>query len=40
VTRDYAYFIENQLRSRYGLDGVPVVLDLVERGQQRRSERH
>jgi len=38
VTRDYAYFIENQLRSRYGLDGVPVILEFVERGQ-RSSER-
>ena len=23
VTRDYAYFVENRLRERYGLDGVP-----------------
>ena len=38
ITRDYAYFIENQMRARYGLDGVPIVLDLVER-KQRRSER-
>jgi GTP-binding protein len=38
VTRDYAYFIENRMRSRYGLDGVPLILDFVERGQ-RRSER-
>jgi GTP-binding protein len=39
VTRDYAYFIENQMRSRYALDGVPLILDFVERGQPRRSER-
>ena len=39
ITRDYAYFIENQMRSRYGLDGVPIVLDFVERKQPRRSER-
>jgi GTP-binding protein len=38
VTRDYAYFVENQMRARYGLDGVPLILDFVERGQ-RRSER-
>ena len=38
VTRDYAYFIENRMRARYGLDGVPLILDFVERGQ-RRSER-
>ncbi len=27
VTRDYAYYIENRLRSRFGLDGVPLVID-------------
>jgi GTP-binding protein len=35
VTRDYAYFIENVLRDRYGLDGVPVIIDFVERGTRR-----
>jgi GTP-binding protein len=39
VTRDYAYFIENRMRARYGLDGIPLILDFVERGQPRRSER-
>jgi GTP-binding protein len=38
VTREYAYFIENRLRARFGLDGVPVIVDFVER-KQRRSER-
>jgi GTP-binding protein len=38
VTRDYAYFVENRLRERYGLDGVPVIIDFVERGT-RRGER-
>lgn len=38
VTRDYAYFIENRLRARYGMDGVPVIIDFNERAQ-RRSER-
>jgi GTP-binding protein len=28
VTRDYAYFIENQLRERFGLQGVPLVIDI------------
>jgi GTP-binding protein len=37
VTRDYAYFIENRLRARYGLDGVPLVIDFVERGARGRS---
>jgi GTPase len=27
VTRDYAYFLENRLRDRYGLNGVPLVID-------------
>ncbi len=36
VTRDYAYFIENRLRARYGMDGVPLVIDFVERGQRGR----
>jgi GTP-binding protein len=38
VTRDYAYFIENRLRARYGMDGVPVIIDFHER-KQRRGER-
>jgi GTPase len=37
VTRDYAYFIENRLRARYGMDGVPLIIDFNERGS-RRSE--
>jgi GTP-binding protein len=27
VTRDYAYFLENRLRERYQLQGVPLVID-------------
>jgi GTPase len=27
VTRDYAYFVENRLRERYRLEGVPLVID-------------
>jgi GTP-binding protein len=34
VTRDYAYFLENRLRARYGMDGVPLIIDFVERGQR------
>jgi GTPase len=37
VTRDYAYFIENRLRERYGLDGIPLIIDFAER-KRRRSE--
>jgi len=28
VTRDYAYFIENRLRERFDLAGVPLILDI------------
>lgn len=35
VTRDYAYFVENRLRERYGLDGVPVIIDFVARNERR-----
>jgi len=38
VTRDYAYFLENRLRARYGMDGVPLIIDFVERGQRAHSD--
>jgi GTP-binding protein len=38
VTRDYAYYLENRMRERYGLDGIPLIIDFVERGT-RRSDR-
>jgi GTP-binding protein len=31
VTRDYAYWVENQLRERFNLEGVPVVVDFRAR---------
>jgi GTPase len=34
VTRDYAYFLENRLRARYAMDGVPLIIDFVERNQR------
>jgi GTPase len=37
VTRDYAYFIENRLRERYALEGIPVIIDFAERKQRRRA---
>jgi GTP-binding protein len=37
VTRDYAYFLENRLRERYGLEGVPLVIDF--RGREQRPRR-
>jgi GTP-binding protein len=39
VTRDYAYFVENRLRERYSLDGVPVIIDFVERKSRSKAER-
>jgi len=36
VTRDYAYFLENRLRARYGMDGVPLIIDFVQRGERGR----
>jgi GTP-binding protein len=35
VTRDYAYFLENRLRERYRLEGIPLVIDFVERSERR-----
>lgn len=31
VTRDYAYWVENRMRDRFGLDGVPISIDFVRR---------
>ncbi|HEY0389053.1 MAG TPA: ribosome biogenesis GTPase Der [Gaiellales bacterium] len=31
VTRDYAYYVENQFRRRFGLEGVPVIIDFQSR---------
>jgi GTP-binding protein len=39
VTRDYAYFLENRLRERFGLFGVPVVIDFNERAGSRKTRR-
>ncbi len=37
VTRDYAYYLENRLRERYRLEGVPLIIDFVERRERRRA---
>jgi GTP-binding protein len=39
VTREYAYYLENRLRERYGLDGVPAIIDFVERSERREPAR-
>jgi GTP-binding protein len=31
VTRDYGYWVENKLRERFELEGVPVSIDFVRR---------
>ncbi|MDE3024828.1 MAG: ribosome biogenesis GTPase Der [Acidobacteriota bacterium] len=31
VTRDYGYWVENELRERFDMDGVPVSIDFVRR---------
>ena len=31
ITRDYGYWVENQLRERFDLEGVPVAIDFVRR---------
>jgi GTP-binding protein len=35
VTRAYAYYLENRLRERYRLDGIPLIIDFVERNERR-----
>jgi GTP-binding protein len=37
LTRDYGFFLENRLRERYGLEGVPLIIDYRGR-EQRYSE--
>jgi GTPase len=36
VVRDYGYFFENRLRTRYRLEGVPLVIDFVDRERRGR----
>ena len=37
ITRDWAYYLENRLRERFGLEGVPLVIDFVPKRQRRRA---
>ncbi len=39
VTRDYAYFLENRLRARFAMDGVPLIIDFNERKPRRSDAR-
>jgi GTP-binding protein len=38
ITRDYGYYVENRLRERYGLDGVPLIIDFVARSERRGAD--
>ena len=35
LTRAYAYYLENRLRERYRLEGVPLIIDFVQRRERR-----
>jgi GTP-binding protein len=35
IARDWAYYLENRMRERYELDGVPLVIDFVPRSGRR-----
>ncbi len=37
VTRDYAYYVENRMRERYRMEGIPLMIDFVERNERRGS---
>jgi GTPase len=37
VSRDWAFFLENRLRERYGLEGIPLVIDFIPRSGRRPS---
>jgi GTP-binding protein len=39
VTRDYAYYLENRMRERYRMEGIPLMIDFVERTERRGRER-
>ncbi|HWA52754.1 MAG TPA: GTPase, partial [Solirubrobacterales bacterium] len=36
INRDWAYHLENQMREKYGLEGVPLVIDFVPHSGNRR----
>jgi GTP-binding protein len=36
ITRDYGYFLENRLRQRYRLEGVPLIIDFADRQRRQR----
>ncbi len=40
VTRGYAYYLENRLRERYRFEGIPLIIDFVERSERREGRAH
>jgi GTP-binding protein len=40
VTRDYAYYVENRMRERYRMEGIPLMIDFVERNERRGRYAH
>ena len=40
VTRDYAYYVENRMRERYRMEGIPLMIDFVERNERRGRYSH
>jgi GTP-binding protein len=40
ITRDWAYHLENRMRERYGLEGVPLVIDFIPKKQRSRRGEH
>ncbi len=36
ITRDWAYHLENRMRERYGLEGVPLVIDFIPKRRRAR----
>lgn len=36
IKRDYGYFLENRLRQRYRLEGVPLIIDFADRERKAR----
>jgi GTP-binding protein len=37
VSREWSFFLENRLRERYGLEGIPLVIDFIPRSGRRPS---
>lgn len=37
ISRDWAYHLENRLREEYALEGIPLVIDYVPKGSERRN---